>query len=169
MTASRPDTEERAGRLDQLLAGPLSRLRWSLQHTVVAVLAVVSALAAAGLGTGLGHAATTQDAGAVLPPVAAALSYLPAVLVVTALVRLAHGLSGAAAAVGWGILAWCAFVGMFAGLMDLPGLLTGLSPFDHVATMPVEPFAGPAWAALWTVALAVAAAAQVLLVRRDLK
>jgi ABC-2 type transport system permease protein len=169
MVTSRPDAEERSGRLDHLLAGPLSRLRWSLQHTIVALVAVVSALAAAGLGTGLGHALTVQDGGAVLPPVAAALSYLPAVLVVTALARLAHGLSGSPAAVGWGVLAWCAFVGMFAGLMDLPRLLTGLSPFDHVATMPVENFSAAPWAVLWAVALAIGVTAQCLLVRRDLK
>jgi ABC-2 type transport system permease protein len=133
------------------------------------VLAVVSALAAAGLGTGIGHAATTQDAAAAIPPVAAARSYLPAVLVVTALVRLAHGLSWAAAAVGWGVLAWCAFVGMRAELMDLPRLLTGLSPFDHVATLPIGAFEGAPWAALWAVATAVGAAAQNFLVHHDLR
>lgn len=169
MTASRPEAEERAHRLDHLLAGSLPRLRWSLQHTVVSTLAVVAALLAAGFGTGLGHAATTQDAGAVLPPVTAVLSYLPAVLVVTALVRLAHGFSFAAAAVGWAVLAWCAFLGMFAELMDLPGVVSGLSPFDHVATMPVEAFAAQPWAVLLGVALAVGAAAQALLVRRDLR
>jgi ABC-2 type transport system permease protein len=169
MTASRPDAEEREHRLDHLLAGPLPRLRWSLQHTVVSTLAVVAALLAAGCGIGLGHAATTQDAGAVLPPVTAVLSYLPAVLVVTALVRLAHGFSFAAAAVGWAVLAWCAFLGMFAGLMDLPGVVSRLSPFDHVATMPVEAFAAQPWAVLLGVALAVGAAAQALLVRRDLR
>lgn len=169
MTASRPDAEERAHRLDHLLAGSLPRSRWSLQHTVVSTLAVVAALFAAGLGTGLGHAVTTQDADAVLPPVAAALSYLPAALVVTASVRLAHGLSFAAAAVGWALLAWCTFVGMFAGLMDLPAVVTGLSPFDHVATLPVEAFAAQPWAALWGVALALGVAGQALLLRRDLR
>ena len=133
------------------------------------MIAVVTALAAGGLGTGIGHAATTQDPDALLPPVIAALSYLPAVLVVTALVRLAHSLSWNAARIGWCVLAWCAFAGMFAGLMDLPELLVGLSPFDHVATLPVESFAGQPWAALWAVALAVGAAAQTLLARRDLR
>lgn len=169
MTASRPDTEERSHRLDHLLAGPLPRLRWSLQHAAISTVAVVAALLAAGLGTGLGHAAATQDAESVLPPLAAAFSYLPAVLVVTALVRLAHGLSFSAASAGWAALAWCTFVGMFAGLMDLPSFITGLSPFDHVATMPVETFAAQPWAALWVVALSVSVAAQALLVRRDLR
>jgi len=169
MAAARPDTEERTGRLDHLLAGQLPRLSWSLQHTILAVIAVAAALAAGGVGTGIGHAATTQDPDALLPPVIAALSYLPALLVVTALVRLAHSLSWNAARIGWCVLAWCAFAGMFAGVMDLPELLVGLSPFDHVATLPVESFAGQPWAALWAVALAVGAAAQTLLARRDLR
>lgn len=169
MSALRPDGEERAGRVEHLLAGPLHRSRWALQHTVVTVLGTVTVLLSAGIGTGIAHAAVTTDADAVWPPVAAALSYLPAVLVVTAVIRLAHGLGWAAAVVGWTALAWCSFVGMFGDLMDLPSSVTMLSPFDHVARMPADQFAVVPWVALCGVALCVSVAGQALLAHRDLR
>jgi ABC-2 type transport system permease protein len=169
MSALRPDAEERAGRVEHLLASPLPRSRWALQHTVVTVLGTIAVLVSAGVGTGIGHAAMSADAGAMWPPVAAALSYLPAVLVVTAVIRLAHGLGRAPAVVGWTVLAWCSFVGMFGDLMDLPSSVTMPSPFDHVARMPADQFAVVPWIALCGVALCLSAAGHVLLARRDLR
>jgi ABC-2 type transport system permease protein len=89
--------------------------------------------------------------------------------VVTAAVALAHGLSWSAAVVGWLGLGWCTVVAMFGPLMDLPESVAGVSPFEHVATMPAERFDGSAWALLWCVAVLLTAVGHGLLARRDLR
>ncbi len=169
MAAQRPDAEEMLRRVDQLLAGPLPRLRWSLQHAAASLIAVVVVLTVAGLSIGIGYAMATgdpADSWALLP---AALSYAPAALAVTAVVAFAHGLSWSAAVIGWLALGWCAVVGMFGPLLDLPEWVARVSPFEHIATMPAERFNGSAWAVLWCVALLLTAVGHGLLARRDLR
>jgi ABC-2 type transport system permease protein len=133
------------------------------------VAAVVLVLFVAGLSTGLGYAVTTGDLADGWPLVKAALAYAPAALVVTAVIRLAHGLSWSTSAIGWLALGWCAVIGMFGPLMDLPKAVSGISPFEHVANMPAEPFNGTAWALLWCVAVVFSVLGHALLARRDLK
>jgi ABC-2 type transport system permease protein len=58
---------------------------------------------------------------------------------------------------------------MFGPVMSLPSAVTAASPFEHVATMPAEPFDGAAWAALWCLALVLLATGHGLLARRDLR
>ncbi len=169
MTAQRPDAEERARRTDPLLAGPLPRLTWSLQHTTMTATCVVLVLLVAGLSTALGHAAATGDPSATWSLVCAALAYAPAALAVTAVVRLAHGAAGPASVVGWLAVGWCAVVGLLGPLLDLPPAVSGTSPFEHVARMPAEPFDGSSWAVLCAVTVLVSAAAQALLAHRDLR
>jgi ABC-2 type transport system permease protein len=169
MAAQRPDAEERTRRVDPLLSGPLPRLSWSLQHTAATVATVTLVLLVAGLSTGLGYALSTGDPADGWPLVEAALTYAPAALVVTAVVRLAHGMSWSTSVIGWLALGWCTVIAMFGPLLDLPALASGLSPFEHVATMPAEPFDGSAWAVLWCVAVLVSALGHALLARRDLR
>jgi ABC-2 type transport system permease protein len=168
MAAQRPDAEERMRRVDPLLAGPLTRQRWSLQHTVVTVVSVLVVLLVAGLSTGLGYALATGDPADAGALIGAALSYAPAALVVAAVVRLAHGMAWSASVLGWLALGWCAVIGMFGPLLDLPDLVAGLSPFEHVARMPGESFDAAAWALLWAAAIALSAAGQLRLSHRDL-
>jgi energy-coupling factor transporter ATP-binding protein EcfA2 len=40
----------------------------------------------------------------------------------------------------WGLLGVFFVPGQLGGLLELPGWVTGLSPFDHTPAMPVEPF-----------------------------
>jgi ABC-2 type transport system permease protein len=168
MTAQRPDAEERMRRVDPLLAGPLPRMRWSLQHTTLTVVSVVLVLLVAGLSSGVGYALATGDPADTWSLVGPALSYVPAALAVTALVRLAHGMAWSASVLGWLALGWCVVVGLFGPLLDLPEVVTGLSPFEHVARMPAESFDAAAWAVLWALALALSAVGQARLAHRDL-
>jgi putative exporter of polyketide antibiotics len=101
--------------------------------------------------------------------VKAAAAYVPAVLTVIASAHLAHGLGWSAHLVGWAVVGWCAFVGMFGQLMELPAVLAGISPLEHVAAMPLEAFDGPAAAWLTAIGLGMLVAAHALLRRRDLR
>jgi ABC-2 type transport system permease protein len=169
MAAQRPDAEERLRRVDPLLAGPLTRATWSLQHVALSTVSVVLLLLVAGLSSGLGYAVATGDPSDAWSLVGAALAYAPAALTLTAVVRFAHGMAWSASIIGWLAVGWCAVIAMFGPLLDLPAVLTGLSPFEHVARMPAEPFAAATWAVLWCVAVLVSAAGQALLAHRDLR
>jgi ABC-2 type transport system permease protein len=70
---------------------------------------------------------------------------------------------------GWLALGWCAVIGMFGPLLDLPAGVTAISPFEHVARMPAESFDAVEWALLWAVALVLSASGQARLARRDLR
>lgn len=167
--AQRADAEERAGRLDPLLAGSLSRVRWSLGHGALTCLGAGTLLLIGGLSTGLGYWLVTGDADRVLPLLGAAAGYTPAVLTVAAAVHLAHGLGWSASAVGWALVGWAVVVGLFSQVLDLPSVLAGLSPLDHVATMPLEVFDPAAEVALGVAALLLFAGGQLMLRRRDLR
>ncbi|MGJ9411565.1 ABC transporter permease [Aeromicrobium sp. CF4.19] len=167
-SALRPRGEETAGRAEPLLTTPLPRLRWALAHTVITVVGVVVVLAAAGLATGAVLAVVVGDAGQVLRLTGAALAYAPAVLALSGVTRLAYGIAPRAATIGWFGLAFCAVVMMFGEAWRIPGWVRGFSPFEHLATVPVEDFAlGPA-VTVGAVALALSAAGHLLLTRRDL-
>ena len=40
----------------------------------------------------------------------------------------------------WGLLGLFLVLGQIGSLLELPGWVTGLSPYEHVPAMPVEPF-----------------------------
>lgn len=132
------------------------------------VVSVVLVLLAAGLSAGLGYAAAGGDLADTWTLVRAALAYAPAALVVTGVVRLAHGMAWSASVIGWLALGWCAVIAMFGPLLDLPAAASGLSPFEHVTRMPAESFDASTWVALWCVAAFFGLAGQALLARRDL-
>lgn len=166
--ALRARAEETAGRVEALLSGPLERRTWILGHTAIAALGSVVVLTAAGLGTGVSLAAATGDGEQVARILGATLAYVPAVLVLVALTVLAHGVAPRAASLGWVALLGCVVVMLFADLWQLPRAVRNLSPFELLATVPVEPVAvGPA-AALLVLALALAGVAVWRFERRDL-
>ena len=169
MCAQRPDAEERSGRVDTLLAGRLSRTRWSVQHGAVACAGSVALLLVAGLATGAGYALVGGGSSDLWRLTGAAVAYAPAVLTVVAVVQLAHGLGWSASLVGWALLGWCVVVGMFREVLDLPPALAALSPLDHVPTMPLEAFDPAAVTALGAAAVVVVVGGELLLRRRDLR
>ncbi len=133
--------EELAGRADPTLATPVSRRRWSASHVAVAMGGSVALLLVAGLGTGLGYAAKTGDAGEVVPLLAAALAMAPALLVLAGLAFALYGLTPRWSPLAWIGVAVPAVVGLLASTLDLPQWTRDVSPFEHVPAMPAEAFA----------------------------
>lgn len=167
-SALRSRGEEVAGRVEPLLATGLSRRRWSLGHVLITVVGSALVLTAGGLGAGVVLAIVTDDGSRVLSLTAAALSYLPAVLVLSAVTRLAHGLGPRVALLGWAGLVFCALVMFFGDLWRLPGWLRDLSPFTHLPVVPVESFAVAPVLAVLAVAAALSVVGHLLLERRDI-
>lgn len=168
-SALRPRGEEEAGRVEALLGTALPRSRWLLGHVAVTVLGTVVVLAGAGLGLGVGYALVTGDGGAVarlgLPP----LQYVAPVLVLAGAARLLVGLSPRLAPLAWLPLLGAAVVLVFGDLLRLPQRLQDLSPFEHLALVPVQELRWGPVLAVAAVAALLSAAGQVAFARRDVR
>lgn len=168
-SASRLHTEEAAGRAESLLATAISRRRWVASHVLVAGAGTALVLAAAGAGLGTTRAVASGDAGELSRLTGSALASAPAVWVLAAVAVALFGLVPRASLAGWGVLAVVWIVVFFGELLDLPGWARNVSPFEHLALVPVEdPAAGPL-VALTALAAALALAGLWGFGRRDLR
>jgi ABC-2 type transport system permease protein len=138
---TRGSADEHEGRTEQVLATATSRSRALLAGLLVAFGGVTWLLAVVGLATGVGLG---RDIGGL---VEAGLAQLPAVWLMVGLAALLYAVRSGWSALGWALLAVFFVLGQVGALLDLPGWVTGLSPYAHTPAMPVEPFAtGPALA-----------------------
>ncbi|MDP3712011.1 MAG: hypothetical protein Q8R60_05950 [Mycobacteriales bacterium] len=160
--------EEESARLDHLFARPLSRARWVGGHVLVAGAGVVvlatttgtsmwagGRLAGAELSLGAAVGATWSTV-----PVAFLLAAV-AVLLFATLPRVTVVGSASVSAVAYLLPALGQGVG-------LPLWVRDVSPFQHLAVVPVEPYAVTAGLLMLGLASVVTAAGMVLLARRDL-
>ena len=142
--ASAMREEEASWRIEHLLARPLGRTRWLLTKTITAVVAIAIVAVCAVFGAWLGVLVSgrTLAAGDAL---LMALNMLPIALL---FLGIGIGLIGVAprlTAPTTFALVVAAFVLDFLGpLLDLPEALLDLSPFRHMAAVPIESIAvGP--------------------------
>ncbi len=168
-SALRPHSEEEAGRVEALLATAMPRSTWLAGHTAVTVLGTLVVLAAAGLGLGATYAAVTGDAGAVVRLSVPAVALAPAVLVLSGLARLLHGVAPRATVLAWLGLLVTWVVMLFGDAFGLPQWLQDISPFEHLALMPLQDFRPAPFLVLSLVAVALSAAGQLAFRRRDLR
>lgn len=131
--------EERAGRLEFLLARPMPRVTCAAVHVGAALGAAAVVLVASGIGTGLGVGAS-GGTGRVLELVGASLGLWPMVMVLVGLAMLAIGAAPRWSALSWAGLALVVVVGLFAELLRLPQAVRQASPLAHLAAMPADPF-----------------------------
>ena len=162
-------SEEVSGRLEVLLATPVSRRRyfWTQAGVIGVTVVIVMAAAPASvlLGAGLSGAGWGSTAEVAFPMAAASV---PAAAATMSLAVLLYGARGRLAVVGWPILIASWLLGPFGGMLGLPQWVRDVSPFTHVPQIPLQsvqalPLVIPALAAA---AFVVAAAAR--WERRDL-
>lgn len=163
----RPRGEEDDSHLEVLLATALPRHRWLLGHLAMTVSGVFAALAVAGLGLGVGYVLVTGDGGEFGRLAVPILGYLPAVLVLSSVARLLYGLAPRLMVLAWLPLVVVAVVMLFGELLQLPQWLQDLSPFEHLALVPVEDFRWAPFLLVGAVAVALSVAGQVAFLRRD--
>ena len=161
-------SEETSGRAEPVLATPVSRWAWLGSHLAITAVAVVVLSAAAGFGNGLGAAIVTGDGHHIGDLTAAQLNQAPAVLVVLGLAGLLYGLVPKALGAAWVLVAYGLVVGTFGPLLGIADAAFDLSPFEHVARMPLEAFELTPALALTAIALLVAAIALVTFRRRGI-
>ena len=131
-------SEEVAGRAEPLLATAVSRPAWLWSHVGVALAGIVVLMVLAGLSAGVTYGVVIGDVGGQTPHlVTAALTYLPAVLVVAGLVVAVFGfLPFRAVAIGWTAVAVFFLMAQLGPLLDLPQAVLNLSPFTHIPAVP---------------------------------
>lgn len=137
-TTLRMATEEAARRAEPLLAAPVARWRWAGSHLAMAAGGSFVGLAFAGLGCGLAYGLVIGDAGQIPRLIAAALAGYPAVLVLTSVAYVFFGKLPSVARAAWFGFALCVVVGAFGELFRLPDWTLGISPFEHLPSVPAE-------------------------------
>ena len=132
---------------------------------MVAVLGSLWLLVVVGLTVGLAAGSVSEVGVAELLP--AALATAPAVLVCVALTLLLFGLVPHWTAFAWGLLAAFVLIGELGPIVELPGWAMGLSPFDHLGSLPGGDANATGLTGLVLVALVVGVAGFVGFRRRD--
>lgn len=162
--------EETDGRAEPILAGPVSRLRWSGTHLLVAAAGTAALLLAAGLGAGVGYGVASSDAGTQVPRlIGAGLVQLPAAAALASVAVAAVGLVPRwSAAVGWTALAICGFISIFGPTLQLGQPLLDVSPFTHVPKLPGAALSATPLVWLSLAALALTGAGLIGLRHRDI-
>ncbi|MBY9075106.1 ABC transporter permease [Nocardioides sp. WL0053] len=159
-SALRTRSEESAGRVEPLLATGVSRARWLFGTLLVTLGGTTLVVASGGLGVGMSYALTTGRSSEMWRMTGYALVYLPAVLLLAALVVLLVGWLPRASGAVWVAVALCFVVGWLGSLLELPQWAADLSPFTHVPAVPAVPADDLALGPVLTMlALAVAALA----------
>ncbi len=135
----RARSEESAGRLEPMLGLPVSRTRWFAAQTGVAALGTLVLAVTTGVTLWLGAllvGITDPGFGTYLQ---ATFAYLPGLAVYLGLTAALYAwVPRAAAAVPWALLAFGFVLGIFGPLLDLPGAVAALDPFDAVPRVPIE-------------------------------
>jgi ABC-2 type transport system permease protein len=169
MSALRLRSEETAGRVEPLLATPMSRARWSLGSLCVTLLGSAVVMLVTGVAAGLTHALVTGDTDEGWSLVTGAVAYLPAVLVLGGLAfALVAWAPKAATAVAWGVLAVCVVMGWLGGVLGLSDAVMDLSPYGRTPEVPMVDMSWPPILVLVASAMALTALGSVGLRRRDI-
>ena len=160
--------EETDDRTPIVLAADGSRLRLFLTVATVALAGPLVLATAYGVGSAVGYGSQVGGVpDALVELVPAGWAYVPAMWVIAALSLLAWAWRPSLAWAGWALLAGFVTLGEIGPLLELPGWVIGLSPFDHVPNVPVSSVSWASEAGLTAVALLVVVAAWWRYARRD--
>jgi ABC-2 type transport system permease protein len=131
-------SEETDGRAEPVLTSAVGRIRWGLSHIGVAVAGTALLLAVAGVAAGLGYGVRAGSADTEVPRMlGAALSQLPATLVVAGLAVLVFGLLPQwSVPAAWTIVGLVAVLQLFGPVLQLSHWVMDVSPFAQVPRMP---------------------------------
>lgn len=166
-SALRLRSEEAAQRAEPILATRVSRRDWVASHLAVALGGSLVVLLAGSFGMGLTYEIAANELGELPRLLGAALAYAPALWLLAGLAFALFGLVPRAALGAWGGVAFCFLVGMLADVLELPGWVVDVSPFEHVPLLPAADLDLVPPAALTAVAAALVAVGLVGFRRRD--
>jgi polyether ionophore transport system permease protein len=166
-SALRPRAEEDEGRVEELLGTALPRERWLLGHVILTVVGSIVVVVSAGLGMASGYVLVTGDSAPAWTYVQATFGYVIPVLALGSIARLLHGWAPRWASLAWLGLVFAAVVVLFGEVFQVPQWLQDVSPFEHLALVPSEPFQWTPVLVIGAIGLALSLAGQMGFARRD--
>jgi ABC-2 type transport system permease protein len=168
VAARRLATEEADGHLEPVLACSVPRLRFLMSHVTVALVGTTLLTLTQGASFALASAASSGSTTLVGATIGAALAYLPAIWLMTAVVVLLFGFAPRATVVAWVLLVAFVLVSELGALLEWPQWVMDSSPFSHVPQLPAEPMDWVPLLALTAIAIALTAAGAGRFRTRDL-
>ncbi|MFI9534372.1 ABC transporter permease [Nocardia fusca] len=161
-------TEETKGRTEPVLATAAGRIVWFAGYIGVAAIGVIALLTVTGAAIGIALGLSVGDSGYVVDGLISHLVFAPAVLTVLAVAALLYGLVPQAIGATWALFGFAMVLGFFGPIMNLPQWLHDLSPFQHIARLPMEELRWPALITLTALAAVAAATGAYRFRERDL-
>ena len=160
--------EESEQRLETLLALPVGRRNWLGGRLGLALAAAIVLALLSGLLAWAG-AASQNVAPALGTMLAAGLNCLPVALLFLGIAALAYALAPrAATGIAYGLVTVAFLWQLVGSLLGAPKWVVNLTPFAHIASVPIHSFRAGAAAVMIAIGLLTAAGALVLFDRRDL-
>jgi ABC-2 type transport system permease protein len=161
-------TEEETGRAEAMLSRPVSRLRWLGGHAALAALGGVALLALTGAAFWLGCVASGSDDVSLSESMRATLNGLPVVVLVGGATVLAFGLIPRLTVALPVTLTVAGYLATLLGPpLSWPSWLLDLSPFTHLAWVPMVPWAATSGTVMTALGLALGAIGMLAFRRRD--
>ncbi|HPU13714.1 MAG TPA: hypothetical protein PLQ19_07970 [Aeromicrobium sp.] len=163
-------TEESTGRLEAVLATGISRSRMLLSLSAFSFAGVVLLQVSAGLATGLSAGAMSADgfsADGLTDALVAELVRVPPAWLLASVGLLLVSWRPAWFGLAWLLVLVSVLFGIYGDLLGIPASLRGVSVFQHVPNVPIEPLRWAPLIAMTAIALGILVLAVVLLNRRD--
>ena len=161
-------SEETSMRAEPVLATAVSRTEWTRSHLIVALVGSVGAMASIAIGLGGSAAIATSDPMLLWQVTVAAFVHVPVMWLTVGFTLAIVGHFPHAATAGWAIVAFGIVIAMFGSVLQLPGWVLDLSPFEHVPLSPAEPVTATPVLVLFAVAAALVTVGLVGMRRRDI-
>jgi ABC-2 type transport system permease protein len=161
-------SEESEGRAEIVVATPVSSLAWAGSHVAVVAVGSAAILGISGATVGLIHGLLVGELSWVGVMAAANLAQVPAVWILGGLVLAIYGTAPRLSPSSWVALGIAVAITFLAEPTQLPRWVRDLSPFTHLAQLPVSELTLTAPTLLLTMSGALAAVGLVGLRRRDL-
>ncbi|MGY6500634.1 MAG: ABC transporter permease [Acidimicrobiales bacterium] len=161
-------SEETNGRIDAILAAPVSRTTWAASHLGLAVVGTLLLAVGFGLATGVGYAVAVGESDQITRLGLAGLVQVLPMAVMIGGATVLVGWAPRAALAAWGGLAGAVVIGFFGELLRLPHWIRMVSPFEHTPDAPAASVAWEPLVVLGVVAIVLVGVGLVGLRRRDL-
>lgn len=151
--------EERAGRLEPILAGAVSRRRWLAGQVAVSVGGLVVLVVLSALALGVTTALSTGQSGYLGSVLGAGVAYLPAELLLGGVAAALYGCTPRAYTLAWIGFGAFAAIGLLGPGLQLPQWMLDLSPLTHIGNPPIGDVETTSVVVLTVLAFVVGAAA----------
>ena len=161
-------TEEESGRVEAILARPVSRLRWLGGHALLSLLGGALLLAATGTALWLGVAASGSGEITWLNAMRSALNTLPVVVLIGGLAVCSFGLfPRLTVAIPVTVTVVGYIVTLLGPALSWPAWVLDVSPFTHLALVPAVPWAATSGLVMTCLGLVLLSVGLLAFSRRD--